>query len=423
MAKGNIFMGTLKGRVGASVFYVKQGEQNQIKYQDQVSNPQTNRQMYQRARFANAGRFFTRGNRAMFKFAFEGKRPGVSDFNGFMAANINRSVLISRSALANETYPAIGKFIMSKGSLSPVTCRVVNDYWQGTFGELSYSTLPATVAELSSLLIATGNYQQGDILTFVYINTQLTETIPSITPTGDFQTQWLIKQFIVDVNDNTLLSAYEMRAVTRVWDGATYLTLTDLEDSQILNNDYAGFTCVHSRNTASGLKVSTQELALGEGASEAYDACQTEEYIATVIANWKSTDTVGVPAEAVLQGAIAQSRAAAPVFRLRAPEPEEGSINPIISGVNVSFDKALSRGALAIFAIIPPAGVEANDLEVTRASGTASTNMIGFLESEEKIDVVVQNSASQENPEGTSVFRITYGDVLVANVTVNLLAS
>ena len=106
MAKGNIFMGTLKGRIGDQVLYVSKGEQNVIKYQKHVANPQSNGQMYQRARFSNAGRFFTRGRQAFFKFAFEGKKKGTSDFNAFMKSNINRSVLISKSALQVAGYPA-----------------------------------------------------------------------------------------------------------------------------------------------------------------------------------------------------------------------------------------------------------------------------------------------------------------------------
>lgn len=304
MAKGNPFMGTIKGRIGDNVLYVSKGEQNIIKYQKNVSNPRSNGQMYQRARFSNAGRFFTRGRKAFFKFAFENKKGAQSDFNAFMAANINRTCLISKSALQVEGYPAIGKFIMSQGSLTAVNCRIVNDYWQANFNIRYQTPAPLSVGDLSKLLISTNNYEQGDILTFVFLNTSGISILPEVKPQGNFYTEWMIKQFRVNVADQTPLSNYEMRAVSRVWDGVSYMTLTDLEDSQLLNSAYGGFVCVHSRNTAQGLKVSTQELSIGESMQDAVDIAMTDEYIYQVIEDWRETDQVQVAPEAMLKGSI-----------------------------------------------------------------------------------------------------------------------
>lgn len=304
MAKGNPFMGTINGRIGDNVLYVSKGEQNIIKYQKNVTNPQSNGQMYQRARFSNAGRFFTRGRKAFFKFAFESKKGSQSDFNAFMKANINRSVLISKSALQLEGYPAIGKFIMSQGSLAVVNCRIVNDYWQAHFNIEAPSTMPQSVGDLSKLLIDTNNYQQGDILTFVFLNTSGGGLLPQVKPTGSYNTDWTIKQFRVNVADQTPLSSYEMRAASRSWDGKNYMTLTDLEDSQLLTSAYGGFVCVHSRNTTQGLKVSTQELAVGESMQDAIDIAMTDEYVYQVIENWRETDQVQVAPDAMLKGSI-----------------------------------------------------------------------------------------------------------------------
>lgn len=307
MAKGNMLNGTVKGRIGNAVYYVKQGEQNIVKYNKEVANPRTGRQMYQRARFSNAGRFFTHGRQNYFKFAFEGKKISQSDFNAFIKANISRSVLISRSALQLGGYPAIGKFIMSQGSLQPVQCRVVNDYWQAAFDIAMPEGGINTIGKLSRALISTGNYKQGDILTFVFIWTSGSAYIPSAQPMGTANTTWHLKQFILNTTDSTPLSNYEMRAVSRVWDNTPLLTLTDLEDSQILGTSYSGFCCVHSRNTRSGLKVSTQELALGESMEEAYEYAQTSEYIDSVIADWQSTGNITYSPDAILKGSLSYS--------------------------------------------------------------------------------------------------------------------
>lgn len=304
MAKGNPFMGTVNGRIGDNVLYVSKGEQNIIKYQKNVTNPQSNGQMYQRARFSNAGRFFTRGRKAFFKFAFENKKGSQSDFNAFMRANINRSVLVSKSALQLEGYPAIGKFIMSQGSLAAVSCRIVNDYWQAHFGIEAQDPMPQSVGDLSKLLIATNNYEQGDILTFVFLNTSGSGLLPQVKPQGNYSTDWTIKQFRVNIADQTPLSNYEMRAASRSWDGKNYMTLTDLEDSQLLISAYGGFVCVHSRNTAQGLRVSTQELAVGESMQDAIDIAMTDEYVYQVIEDWRETDQVQVAPDAMLKGSI-----------------------------------------------------------------------------------------------------------------------
>lgn len=304
MAKGNPFMGTMNGRIGDNVLYVSKGEQNIIKYQKNVTNPQSNGQMYQRARFSNAGRFFTRGRKAFFKFAFENKKGSQSDFNAFMRANINRSVLISKSALQLEGYPAIGKFIMSQGSLAVVNCRIVNDYWQAHFGIEGSGVMPNSVGGLSKLLVDTGNYQQGDILTFVFLNTSGSGILPQVKPQGNFSTDWTIKQFRLNVADQTLLSNYEMRATSRSWDGKNYITLTDLADSQLLTSAYGGFVCVHSRNTAQGLRVSTQELSVGESMQDAIDMAMMDDYIYQVIEDWRETDQVQIAPTAMLKGSL-----------------------------------------------------------------------------------------------------------------------
>lgn len=308
MAKGNPFMGTLRGKVGDNIMYVSGGQQNVIKYQSRISNPRSAGQMYQRARFSNAGRFFTRGRQALFKFAFEGKKPGVSDFNAFMQANINRSVLISKSALAVEGYPAIGDFIMSKGSLPSLPCRVVNDYWQVAFGIEASSPYPTTVGALSKLLIESGSFEYDDILTFVWICTFTSGTLPSVKPSFDSTTDWTIKQFRVNPNDLTPLSDYEMRAGSRSWSGRNLLTLIDLQDSQLLSSDDSGFVCIHSRNTRSGLKVSTQVLALGSGIVDALQICRSDSYIASVIEDWQATQQVDIAPAALLKGSLSWVR-------------------------------------------------------------------------------------------------------------------
>lgn len=388
MAKGNIFMGTLKGRVGESVFYVSRGEQNQIKYQSNVANPQTGRQMYQRARFSNAGRFFTRGRQNYFKFAFENKKKAESDFNSFMKNNINRSILISRSALQLEGYPAIGKFIMSQGSLQPVQTRVVNDYWLASFGVAMPEGGITTVGELSRVLISTGNYEQGDILTFVYIWTTGSAYIPSANPVGTANTTWYMKQFYLDPSDSTPLSNYEMRAVTRVWNNQSLLTLTDVEDSQILASSDSGFACIHSRNTRSGLKVSTQELALGETMQNAYEYAQTNEYIDAVIADWKSSGTINYSTDVILKGSLAYS--ANPVKGITLAEVPTSQWK--LTGSTFYTDEEIYPFNLLTPAAIMGTGVTPSMFQAENISGNAADYVTFVQVTTNRVDVHIDST-------------------------------
>lgn len=399
MAKGNMLNGTVKGRIGDAVYYVKQGEQNIVKYNKEIANPRTGRQMYQRARFSNAGRFFTRGRQNYFKFAFEGKKSSQSDFNAFMAYNINRSVLISRSALQLEGYPAIGKFIMSQGSLQPVQNRIVNDYWQATFGVAMPEGSITTIGQLSRLLINTGNYELGDILTFVFIWTSGSAYIPSAQPMGTANTTWHLKQFILNPTDSTPLSNYEMRAVSRAWGDQNLLTLTDLEDSQIIPSSYSGFCCVHSRNTRSGLKVSTQELALGESMQEAYEYAQTSEYIDSVIADWQSTGNITYSPDAILKGSLSYS--ASPVTGITLAEVPASQWQ--LSGNTFYTDEEIYPFALLTPAAIMGVGVVPGMFQADNISGDAAAYVSFVQAATNQVDVHID---STNLPAGVYAVRI-----------------
>ena len=300
-----MLLGYSRGSVGDVTFSRLKGQQVARARNRKPANPQTNKQMYQRALFADVVKFFTRGNKNFYRFAFESKKASESDYNAFMRENVKRGVVISPAAFSLYGYPALGNFIMAKGSLQPTVNRVVNDYWQTHFGVAVPESMPTTVGGLSSLLIATGQYMAGDILTFVYITTTYSGSLPSVSPEGDPVTTWDIEQFILDESDSTTLSTFGMRAVSRTWDNTAFLTLTDLEDSQKLGSAYSGFVCVHSRNATTGTKVSTQELMLGESAVEAIEDARQSAYINAVIAAWKTTSVSAVRSEAILQGSLA----------------------------------------------------------------------------------------------------------------------
>lgn len=312
MAKGNVFMGTLKGRVGDTVFYVKQGEQNAIKYQKNFSNPQSAPQMYQRSRFLAANKFYTRGRQNFFKFAYENKRKGESDFNAFMRENIGEAPNITRDAYNFTNYPILGRFLVSRGSLPTMQCSLGGESWSVDL-ELDYPSTPiSTVAGLSKLMIKSSTYEVGDIITLLFIQTNTSYGVPSLKPSGNPNSygtpNWKIIQFKVDTLDITDLVDLGIWYERSVND--TLQLIGDEDTNYVPASMYCGWTCVHSRPQKGRLKVSTQQLLFNALASSANEDQRADEIIAEVIADWRTPAEVPVQSEVILKGSLVESKRA-----------------------------------------------------------------------------------------------------------------
>lgn len=307
MAKGNMLLGYARGSVGDVTFAVINGQQIQRPRVRKPANPKTSKQSYQRARFAAAVKFYTRGNQAFYQYAFENKRRTESDYNAFMRENIRRAPAISREALANYDYPVFAPFVMSKGSLPSLDTALSEGKLQVSLGVDAPATLPTTVGALSTALVASDAYTAGDILTLVVINSSFDGAYPSAVGAGSGKPEWSIRQIILDsTSEVTLASALGMQAISL--SGA--LVLTDAAGSNLLSGTYGAFTMVHSRNTDSGLKASTQELVLTDATVTAYDASFAVGYKEAVIVSWQVSGSVDAQPEAILQGSIAYSPSA-----------------------------------------------------------------------------------------------------------------
>lgn len=118
MSKGNMLMGYARGAVGDLVFSRVKGNQVTKARNRQPSNPKTSKQVYQRAKFINAVRFYQRGVQNLFKFAYEDKTAQESDFNAFMRHNTSLAIPVGKNASEDSIYPAISNWITSFGSLN-----------------------------------------------------------------------------------------------------------------------------------------------------------------------------------------------------------------------------------------------------------------------------------------------------------------
>lgn len=307
-------MSQARGKLGGFVYSVVKGQQVQRAYNSKPSNPQTAAQLYQRALFVDAVKFYTRGRRELFQFAFEDKKRTESDYNAFMRANAKRGVVISKAAFENYPYPALGNFILSKGTLQPIQHYIA----QGNTSYLAMSkpvvtdaTTVTTIGQLAAFIVDGVDYLADDILTFVTISSDVAGEglIPNVEGTISGTTDWNIHQVMLTLGSTQPLSDF----------GITATITTDSQDNKSLNVRtveeigsewiFAG-AIIHSRNTSTGVRTSTQELALNAAAEEAIDLARARTYVDAVVETWRTTQKAPVISETIMQGNIAQSIAA-----------------------------------------------------------------------------------------------------------------
>lgn len=308
-------MGMARGKLGEFVYARVKGQQVQRAYNSEPYNPQTSAQLYQRSLFTDAVKFYTRGRRQLFPFAFEDKKKTESDYNAFMRANAKRGVVISKECFNNYDYPALGNFILSKGTLPPMRAKVntaTNTSRLGWSKEniTTELTTVSTVGDLAALMIDGVDFLDGDIITFVEIQGGVPslEGIPSVTPSAELsKTNWVIKQVMLTANSAQPLSDYGISATLS---GDTTKTLNLYASTGYTADFMLAGVMIHSRNTSSKVRVSTEELAMNEAATTAIEAARERTYVDAAVESWRITQQAPVISETIMQGNIAQSIAA-----------------------------------------------------------------------------------------------------------------
>lgn len=316
MAKGIFAFGTLVGKLGDVIYYRSGGQQHSRPRIRKPKNPQTNKQLFQRARFSAAGMFYSHGRQAFFPYSFEDKKQNESYFNAFMRNNTHLAYPVSKSVVNNVSYPILQNWVVTKGSLPTIEAYRHSPDNGNTIGLAFnfplYSSQNSinTMADLSRALIATGDFDNGDILTFLTILTDMRldatayGLYPEIVPVQSRSARWFIRQFNVNTADTTQLSSYNI-AATITEDNEVRVNVWGYNTSW-WPNQLAGGTIVHSRVKGSHTQVSTQALVLSEVADEQINSLLVQnyaEYVDAVINNWRTSeqDIVIQPTE-ILQG-------------------------------------------------------------------------------------------------------------------------
>lgn len=383
MAKGNMLLGMARGSVGDVTFYRDGGLQRARSRNRQPNNPRSSKQQTQRALFANCVKFYKLTASKFFKFAFENKKTNESDYNAFMRENLKRGVMISKTAFYTEPYPALGNWLISRGSLSTIRNANDDNTYEPVFDlGVPYSSIPSaniTIGEISTAMVSSGRYQVGDIITIVkYLSDG--DNIPTATPNAEadyLQTLFLYYQFLVDPNNsNTFASIFPSVPVFFMTTTSTgNLAINYGYDAESAGEDwragYTSATVIHSRNTSTGLRVSTQELTLNPRMTQAIEMAATDaNYRSAVLADWSAEGL------AILQGEGMELQAPLTVTKLAndstpATRTYEGGTETQQHIFVVTFNKKATGVTSADFVIT-------DDTATTTAAWNSSTNEVTF---------------------------------------------
>lgn len=174
MAKGNMFQGMARGKVGDVVFSRTNGEQISRVRNRHPNNPRTNKQMFQRAVMATVMQAYSAG-KEIFDHAFQGKAVGAESQRVFLSKNAKllRGQIASELA-AGTTALNCNAAVVAPGAITPVP----NEYMisEGTYpqtlfvqsDETNDYSLPAALTNETVAQYASRNGMvPGDIYTFV----------------------------------------------------------------------------------------------------------------------------------------------------------------------------------------------------------------------------------------------------------------
>lgn len=303
MSKGSLFFGNASGKLGQVVLSTMKGQQIARAWQPKVANPKTSQQQLQRAKFANAVKFFKRAQQNLFKFAFEDRRKNESDYNAFMRHNVVSSAVLDRSVYDNFNYPAFAdNWLLSYGSLGEINA----DNEQSDKEIVQLLNLPLGTGEIANLTIASAsqalvnNYKaiNGDYVTLVGVKS----SVNSLTADPTMAPEWHIVQFVVDTTDTRKLVEF---LENQDEEASTFFDKDGKEPANIIFA-YDNFACswlgvILSRVTANGVKVSTSYLMPNYYAYEIYQKSLELPYRQSALNSW------GRSSEPILKGGIAKS--------------------------------------------------------------------------------------------------------------------
>lgn len=318
MSKGNLLFGQGRGKIGDLVLTRVAGEQVARSRNRNPKNPRTTKQMVQRAAMATLVEFFKRGNRNLFKFAFESKKPGESDYNAFVRANINRVPVQSKKTLRENGFVG-GEYIMTEGSLPQPLFKYSGEYEWGALSVAAQNIGPDayTIGDLSKALIAVNGLMDGDIITLVCIEDGSANPINSLDgaiEAGQLVTlgstsKWHIRQFTLDVNSTVLASTLDFLDISQyaAGDKEIFFTADFSGDNGYSDEAAIMLGVIASRVTPSGVLVSTSQLVCNSALEHSNTVGISDAWKIWVAKHFMETTAIDAPAEDILKGSLSEN--------------------------------------------------------------------------------------------------------------------
>lgn len=175
MAKGNVLIGAVRGKVGDVVLYVNDGKQVARARNRHPRNPKTQAQGIQRAIMASVLQMYSAA-KMLLDHSFEGKANPKANYSRFMKVNCDKmraefEADMQRSRLSDTTarvvtpqspYPSPWSFIVSEGSLKQNYFEVFNN------GNEIFWALKTEYVDIPAKDI----FKIGDIYTILLLGTE-----------------------------------------------------------------------------------------------------------------------------------------------------------------------------------------------------------------------------------------------------------
>lgn len=300
------FVGNARGKLGDAVLYRAKGNTIARAYNPEPKNRRTVSQQSQRSVFSAAVKFYARGVQNLFMFAFENKKPQESDYNAFMRYNANRGMYFGPTQNDDDTYPALGDFVLTRGSLGSFNTRLAPSGPAIDFPLSGSFSNPTTLGELSQLLVTAG-LMDGDILTFLGITTDSGAGSPSApVEVGSEVPTWNLKQFTIDLASTDTLSAL---GIVATYASSPGILSVSIDNFGSYDEGIASGAVVVSRQEGGLLRVSNSTLLLNDASQEALVYGRGLTWRSIVLAAWNSEQ------RSILQGGISSNYV-----------PEDGSL-------------------------------------------------------------------------------------------------
>ena len=253
-----------KGGAGGYTFYVRGGEQvirqrkNNSNYGETASR--TRAQMIRRIRWGNLVNCY-KAISSWQKKAYDSKVAGQTDYNIFMQLNINRCTVGETKEMCEGGCAVFEGYQVSRGSLAPITLSYDSQVpqWLSGINLTAAITSSTTIGQLSADIIANNpEFLAGDNIAIIIIRNYEAPRV-----------EWpfassVYAELTLDASNTALLSSIPIVGERLEIDATDKLSLLVAQAADDNPLHEVGAVMIHTRKSASYLKVSSQSIVLAD---------------------------------------------------------------------------------------------------------------------------------------------------------------